>query len=69
MLLLLTPERFMAIRKAVMERRMERLAAEIAAATDWDKLPHFNVDDFFTYLDSHVEPPATPPPRSRKRRK
>jgi len=68
MKLSITPERFAAIRKAVMERRMERLAAEIAAATDWDKLRRFDVDDFFKYLDSLVEPPETPPSRSRKRR-
>jgi hypothetical protein len=69
MLRLMTPERFAAIRKAVMQRQMDKLAAEIAATTDWDKLPHFNVDDFFKYLDSLVEQSETPPPRSRKRRK
>ena len=51
-----------------MERRLEKLAAEIAAATDWDKLPRFDVDEFFKFLDSLVEQPETPPPRSRKRR-
>jgi hypothetical protein len=61
MLLPMTPERFAAVRKAVMERRMDKLAAEIAAATDWDKQPHFsNVDDFLRYADTCVEPAETP---------
>ena len=64
----MTPERFAAIRRAVMERRMEKLAAEIAAATDWDKLPHFSdVDDFLRYADTFIEQSETPPRRSRKR--
>jgi len=63
----MTPERFAAIRERVMQRRMDKLAAEIAAATDWDKLPHFEVDDFFKFLDSLVEQSETPPPRPRKR--
>lgn len=67
MLLPMTPERFMAIRRRVMERRLERLASEIAAETDWAKLRRFDVDEFFKFLDSLVEPPETPPPRSRKR--
>jgi hypothetical protein len=68
MLLPMTPERFFAIRTAVMERRMERLAAEIAATTDWDRLPRFDVDEFFKFLDSLVEQSETLPRRSRKRR-
>lgn len=68
MLLPMTPERFAAIRKRVMERRTKALVAEIAA-TDWDKLPRFEVDEFLIFLDSLVEQSETPPPRPRKRRK
>ena len=64
----MTPERFAAIRKAVMQRRMDKLATEIAAATDWDKQPRFNnVDDFLRYADTFVEPSETLSGGSRKR--
>jgi hypothetical protein len=64
----MTPERFAAIRKRVMERRAKALVAEIAA-TDWDKLPHFDdVDDFLKYADTFIEQ-SDNPPRSRKRQK
>jgi hypothetical protein len=67
MLLPMTPERFAAIRKRVMERRTKALVAEIAA-TDWDKLPRFNsVDDFLRYADTFIEQSNNPPGRSRKR--
>ena len=56
----------MAIRKAVMRRRAESLVAEIAAI-EWDKLPHFDVDDFLGYADTFIEPSENPPVRSRKR--
>jgi hypothetical protein len=66
--LTISPERFAAIRKAVLERRMENLAVEIAAATDWDKQPHFSdVDDFMRYADTFLESSETPPRRSPKR--
>jgi len=61
----MTPERFAAIRKAVMERRAKSLVAEIAA-TDWSKLRRFDVDDFLKFLDSLVEQSET---TSRRRRK
>ena len=64
----MTPERFAAIRKAVMERRAESLAAEIAAI-DWTKQPHFdNVDEFLKYADTFIKRPETPLRRSPKRR-
>ena len=66
MLIPMTAKRFAAIRKAVMERRAKALAAEIAAI-DWDKLPRFDIDNFFKYVDSLVEQSDTAPPRSRKR--
>ena len=63
----ITPKRFMAIRKAVMQRNMDKLATEIIA-TDWDKQPRFNsVDDFLRYADTFIEQSETPPRRSRKR--
>jgi len=69
MLLPMTPERFAAIRRRVMERRAKALVAEIAAI-DWDKLPRFNsVDDFLKYAGSLIEQSDDPPRRSRKRRK
>jgi hypothetical protein len=61
----MTPERFAAIRKTVMERRAKSLVAEIAA-TDWSKLRRFDVDDFLKFLDSLVEQSET---TSRRRRK
>jgi hypothetical protein len=47
---------------------MEKLAVEIAASTDWDKLPHFNsVDDFLKFADTFIEQPENPQRRPRKR--
>ena len=62
----MTPERFAAIRKTVMERRAKSLVAEIAA-TDWSKLRRFDVDDFLKFLDSLVEQSETTSRRRRKR--
>jgi hypothetical protein len=65
----MTPERFAAIRQAVMQRRMDKLAAEITTATDWDKQPRFNnVDDFLRYADTFIEQSQNPQRRSPKRR-
>jgi len=55
----MTPERFAAIRKAVMHRRAESLVAEIAAIS-WSELRRFDVDDFLKFLDSLVEQSQTP---------
>jgi hypothetical protein len=63
----MTPERFAVIRRGVMQRRMDKLAAEIAAATDWDRQAHFDVDEFLECADSFVEQSEMPPRRSTKR--
>jgi hypothetical protein len=56
----MTPERFAAIRKGVMERRAKALVAEIAEI-DWSKLRHFDVDDFLS-----MPTPSSNRPRPRE---
>jgi hypothetical protein len=65
--LTITPERYLAIRRSVGQRRSEELAAEIDTATTWDDQPRFaDVDDFLKIADTAVEQSPDPSRRSAK---
>lgn len=67
--LTLNVEEFAAIRTRIMRRKIEAVAMEIDAATEWNDQCRFSdVDDLLKFLDAVAEEAENPSQRSSQRR-